>query len=210
MKKSCFASLIIPFIMLNGCEKTNISDSPELIANRTFSTSQTQIVETTSSSSATLQQITTLTTVDTTSKNAETTITETEMTEIISETEPIQPVAEQVIIEETSVAETENIVEETVNYEVYYGILIDEDCSDFESPPEHDLPCMLMDSCRASGYGIDIQQDDGSWKFYMFDEKGQELSWNYLTHTNRMSELYVTITGKLENGIIYVERFEEK
>ncbi len=208
MKKSCFAAFIIPFILLNGCGKTNTSNSSEPVANRTFSTSQVQIVETTSTSASTSLQVTTLTTTDITLKTAETTITEIEITEVISETESVQPVTEQVIIEETSAAETDIIVEETVNYEVYNGILIDEDCSDFETPPEHDLPCMLMDSCRASGYGIDIQQDDGSWKFYIFDEKGQQLSWDYLTNTNRMSELYVTVTGKLENGIIYVEKLE--
>ena len=208
MKKSCFAAFIIPFILLNGCGKTNTSNSSEPVANRTFSTSQVRIVETTSTYASTSLQVTTLTTTDITLETAETTITEIEITEVISETESVQPVTEQVIIEETSAAETDIIVEETVNYEVYNGILIDEDCSDFETPPEHDLPCMLMYSCRASGYGIDIQQDDGSWKFYIFDEKGQQLSWDYLTNTNRMSELYVTVTGKLENGIIYVEKLE--
>ena len=187
MKKRCFAALIIPFILLSGCGKTNISDSPEPIVNHTFSTTQAYTVETTSTSTSTAQKITTIVTADITPETTETTITESEIEEIIPETETVKTVTEQVIIEETSVAETEIIVEETVNYEVYDGILIDEDCSDFESPPEHDLPCMLMDSCRASGYGIDIQQDDGSWKFYMFDEKGQALSWDYLTHTNRMS-----------------------
>ena len=208
MKKSCFAAFIIPFILLNGCGRTNTSNSYEPVANRTFSTSQVRIVETTSTSASTSLQVTTLTTTDITLETAETTITEIEITEVISETESVQPVTEQVIIEETSAAETDIIVEETVNYEVYNGILIDEDCSDFETPPEHDLPCMLMYSCRASGYGIDIQQDNGSWKFYIFDEKGQQLSWDYLTNTNRMSELYVTVTGKLENGIIYVEKLE--
>lgn len=93
--------------------------------------------------------------------------------------------------------------------ESYYGILIDEDCSDFEDPPAHDLPCMLMYECRASGYGLDILQDDGSYKFYMFDEKGQQLAWEYLNKTTRMSGLYVTVTGVYENGVIKVKTLKE-
>lgn len=94
-------------------------------------------------------------------------------------------------------------------YETFVGILIDEDCSDFEDPPLHDLPCMLMDSCRASGYGLDIQQPDGSWLFYPFDETGQALSWDYLIHTERMDGLYVKVTGTWEGNCIKVIAIEE-
>lgn len=111
---------------------------------------------------------------------------------------------------ETAAEEVQKeILEPEEQYDTFYGILIDEDCSDFEDPPLHDLPCMLMDSCRASGYGLDIQQEDGSWVFYMFDENGQELSWDYLTHTDRMYGLYVTVTGKWEDNVIKVISLEE-
>ena len=93
--------------------------------------------------------------------------------------------------------------------DTFYGVLIDWDCSDFEDPPAHDLPCMLMDECRASGYGVDIQQSDGSWVFYMFDERGQELAWDYLRQTSRMDRLYVSVTGKWENNVIKVISLNE-
>lgn len=98
----------------------------------------------------------------------------------------------------------QSITEAEEQYDTFYGVLIDWDCSDFEDPPAHDLPCMLMDECRASGYGVDIQQSDGSWVFYMFDERGQELAWDCLLHTARMDGLYVSVTGKWEDNVIKV------
>ena len=91
----------------------------------------------------------------------------------------------------------------------FYGILIDEDCSDFEDPPKHDLPCMLMYSCRDSGYGLNILQDDGPYEFIMFNENGQKLSWDYLNKTTRMNGLYVTVTGIYEDGVIKVQSLIE-
>lgn len=108
---------------------------------------------------------------------------------------------------ETSKAGNTEKAKESV--QTFYGILIDEDCSDFEDPPKHDLPCMLMYSCRDSGYGLDILQADGSYQFYMFDENGQKLSWEYLNKTTRMYGLYVTVTGIYEDGVIKVQTFEE-
>lgn len=95
------------------------------------------------------------------------------------------------------------------SYETFYGVLIDEDCSDFEDPPMHDLPCMFMKECRASGYGLDIQQEDGSWVFYMFDENGQDLSWEYLNVTQRQDGLFVNVSGTPEDNIIKVISIEE-
>ena len=109
---------------------------------------------------------------------------------------------------ETNEITSETVIEET--YEQFSGILIDADCSDFDDPPAHDLPCMLMDSCRESGYGIDIQSDDGSWYFYPFDEKGQDIALNYLLSTQRMDNLYVKVTGVLTDNIISVINIEEK
>lgn len=206
MKKIRFAALIIPFILLSGCGNSYASDTSNAAVEPSFSIVQTNAVETTSNSSSIVTQSTT----NATSESIEPTITEATIANDLPKTETVQSVKEQVESEDTTFEESEATTEETVNYEVFNGILIDDDCSDFESPPEHDLPCMLMDSCRASGYGIDIQLEDGSWKFYMFDEKGQELSWDYLTHTKRMNKLYVTVTGILENDIIYVEKLEEK
>lgn len=132
-------------------------------------------------------------------------------TENVSETSvSSSEIQEQSLTEETS-AQAAAPVEtgQAERYDTFYGVLIDEDCSDFEYPPRHDLPCMLMDSCRASGYGLDIEQSDGSWVFYMFDDNGQSLSWDYLTQTDRMDGLYVTVTGKWEDNVIKVIDLQE-
>ena len=68
---------------------------------------------------------------------------------------------------------------------------------------------MLMDSCRASGYGLDIQESDGSWNFYPFDANGQDIAFNYLISTQRMDNLYVTVTGVLADNTITVINLEE-
>ena len=119
--------------------------------------------------------------------------------------------------EQTPAAEQPNNTPETAEAippsgekeETFYGILIDEDCSDFEDPPLHDLPCMLMYSCRDSGYGLDILQKDGSYQFYMFDDNGQKLAWEYLNQTTRMYGLYITVTGTYEEGVIAVNTLAE-
>ena len=68
---------------------------------------------------------------------------------------------------------------------------------------------MLMDSCRASDYGLDIQESDGSWHFYPVDANGQDIAFSYLISTQRMDNLYVTVTGVLADNTITVINLEE-
>lgn len=93
--------------------------------------------------------------------------------------------------------------------ESFYGVLMDECCSDIDDPALHETNCMFMDECRESGYGLDIQQADGSWKFFMFDEAGQQLTWDYLNTTERQDGLFVTVTGVLDNEVIKVSSIKE-
>ena len=94
-------------------------------------------------------------------------------------------------------------------YDTFFGVLMDECCSDIEDPALHETNCMFMEGCRESGYGLDIQQEDGSWVFYMFDEAGQQLTLDYLEQTERVDGLYVTVTGTMENEVIKVISIEE-
>lgn len=93
--------------------------------------------------------------------------------------------------------------------ETFYGVLIDEDCSDFEDPPAHDLPCMLMYSCRDSGYGLDIEQSGDTWDFIPFDKNGNDLAWKYLNEATKQDSLFVTVTGKIDNDTIIVSEIKE-
>ena len=94
-------------------------------------------------------------------------------------------------------------------YDTFFGVLMDECCLDIEDPALHETNCMFMEGCRESGYGLDIQQEDGSWVFYMFDEAGQNLTLEYLEQTERVDGLYVTVTGTMENEVIKVISIEE-
>ena len=94
-------------------------------------------------------------------------------------------------------------------YDTFFGVLMDECCSDIEDPALHETNCMFMEGCRESGYGLDIRQEDGSWVFYMFDEAGQQLTLDYLEQTERVDGLYVTVTGTMENEVIKVISIEE-
>ena len=141
---------------------------------------------------------TTETTIAESTKLPETeTVITTTVTEIMTTSPMTEPVTEAVSAEPQLV------------YETFSGILIDADCADFDGPPAHDLPCMLMDTCRASGYGLDVQQADGTWIFIPFDENGQNLAWEYLLHTTRMDNLYVDVTGTLTDGTIAVQTLTE-
>lgn len=198
MKKRCMIVSAIIMSLFTGCGTAKADNSSETIVNTTQSYTTAAATETVL---ATTQPQTSVTT-DTAS---ETTALTTQNEDILTEAETVTEAVTETAAEEPASTEVT-----TAAKEIFTGILIDEDCSDFDDPPKHDLPCMLMDSCRASGYGIDIEQADGGRKFYMFDENGQELSWDYLTHTDRMDGLYVTVTGILANDIIYVDKLEEK
>ncbi len=131
--------------------------------------------------------------------------TERETKEKDTEKKNLETKADETKTEETT-TDLEPVSEETEEW--FRGVLIDQDCSDFENPPEHDLPCMLMYSCRDSGYGINVEEGD-SWKFYPFDENGNNLSWAYLNKTTRLYGLWVDVKGELKNGKIYVSELKE-
>lgn len=189
--------------MLTGCAGTEAKAQEQLSA-----------ADTTAASTAVTQTETTLYTTRTTTNTVPVT-DETETATSAAETEvrteqPETECPETVPFEtETSETETEPAPGLTSVEETFQGFLIDEDCSDFDDLPAHGLHCMLMETCRASGYGLDIQQPDGSWQYIPFDENGQNLTWEYVTHTTRTDNLYVTVKGTLTDGVIAVSVLEE-
>lgn len=93
--------------------------------------------------------------------------------------------------------------------ETLYGILIDAHCSGTSNPVAHKKSCTVMPSCSASGYGIDIKQSDGTYKFYKFDDNGYNLAKDILGKTTRADNLSVVVTGTLEGDIIKVSSVSE-
>ena len=116
---------------------------------------------------------------------------------------------EQVTEKPTPTTAETTVTAETSEYDTFFGVLMDECCSDIDDPTVHETNCMFMDGCRESGYGLDIKQADGSWLFFKFDDKGQQLTWEYINSTERQDGLFVTVTGTLENEIIKVISIEE-
>ena len=52
----------------------------------------------------------------------------------------------------------------------FTGYIIDEDCFvSYDNPGDDTKMCLSMKSCAASGYGIAVPKNDGSFKFYYFD-----------------------------------------
>jgi hypothetical protein len=91
----------------------------------------------------------------------------------------------------------------------YSGIVIDEDCSSIASPGKHTKACSLMPGCIASGFGIDIKQADGTWKFFKFDTNGHSLAKDYLYETSRENNLKVIVTGTSDGKTIKVTSLKE-
>ncbi len=185
MKRMCSIACLLAVCLLTGCARADAQEQEPVVTTETAVTTSIEM-------------------------QPETTVAETT---ILPETETVETTAATEITTAAPVTEpvTESVPTESQPvYETFYGILIDQDCADFDDPPAHDLPCMLMDTCRASGYGLDVQQADGTWIFIPFDENGQNLAWEYLIHTKRMDNLYVLVTGTLTDGVIAVNTLEEQ
>ena len=203
MKKISLTVLAVPLVLLYSCGASETAELPSETAVYTpAAAAQPAVTEITEPPQTTAE------TTQTTAAVTETT-TETTVQTISADAEPEPLAAPETEAPAVQEAEEPAAEAEPTAFSVFVGVLIDEDCSDVASPPKHDLPCMLMESCRASGYGLDILQDDGTWQFYMFDENGQTLSYDYLKQTDRMDGLFVSVTGTLEDGIIHVYQLEE-
>ena len=85
------------------------------------------------------------------------------------------------------------------------GYVMDEHC--FVKKPEPELDskmCLQMPTCAASGYGLAVLQDDGTYKFYYLDgdcapdaTDGQDLAAKIINQTEKMDHIYLTVKGNL-------------
>jgi hypothetical protein len=85
------------------------------------------------------------------------------------------------------------------------GWLMDQCCIvKTKDPAKHSRTCNMMESCAASGYGIIVKQQDGSFKFYLFDEKGQSIAKDFLKKTQKETNLTITVKGRWNGEILQV------
>lgn len=85
------------------------------------------------------------------------------------------------------------------------GYMMDEHC--FVKKPEPELDskmCLQMPTCAASGYGLAVLQEDGTYKFYYFDgdfapdaTDGQDLAAKIINQTQKTDHIYIEVKGNL-------------
>ena len=84
------------------------------------------------------------------------------------------------------------------------------DGTDLKANPElHSLKCALMPPCVASGFGVYVQGNDGSYGFYKFDKKGSKLAEDLLRKTSKENYIEVEAKGSLRGGILRVSSLKE-
>ena len=92
---------------------------------------------------------------------------------------------------------------------VFRGIVIDKCCLDDPGPEEDTWDCLLMDSCRDSGYGLAIPNGNGGYDWIPFDAKGQDMAFQCIYKSSRYTKITLEVTGILENGVIQVHSMKE-
>ena len=101
------------------------------------------------------------------------------------------------------------VVPQAPKTSVFRGIVIDKCCLDDPGPEEDTWDCLLMDSCRDSGYGLAIPNGSGGYDWIPFDAKGQDMAFQCIYKSSRYTKITLEVTGILENGIIQVHSMKE-
>jgi hypothetical protein len=80
-----------------------------------------------------------------------------------------------------------------------------------KNPEKHTNQCNLMEECSKDGYGISIKQEDGSYKYFKFDENGSKLAKEQIVEkTSKKDNLLVDVKGKIAGDTITISSIIEK
>lgn len=74
----------------------------------------------------------------------------------------------------------------------FKGILYAACCK--AEPPENETK-LILQKTEEGGYGVNVKQDDGTYKFYKFDENGQELAKDIIEYSTSTSYIRLTVKG---------------
>lgn len=100
----------------------------------------------------------------------------------------------------------DTVKEDNTKEQSFKGWLGDTDCSpNLEDPTQMGAECLKCPHCEASGYGISVKQNDGTYKYYKFDPNGHKLAKDNIIPkitTKKVPE--ITVKGTLEGDIIKV------
>lgn len=99
---------------------------------------------------------------------------------------------------------------EKVSAQTLSGYIMDTHCFLMKPDPGLDSKkCLQMPACAATGYGIAVKQDDGAYKFYVFDgsfapeaSDAQLLAADLVNATIKNDHIYITVTGILSGDTI--------
>jgi hypothetical protein len=86
------------------------------------------------------------------------------------------------------------------------GFLLEGHHSTTPTPSEHKKLCLLMPDCAASGFGISVLQDDGTYKYYKFDETGHRLAVILLDSIDAADHVGIRVEGHIAGDVIHVSR----
>lgn len=92
---------------------------------------------------------------------------------------------------------------------VLTGYLIDKHCFGQVNPGKETRTCLTMEDCELSGYGIAVKQEDGQYKFYLFDANGHKLSKDYLSGAAPSTGFPIRVIGRQEGEIFKVMALSE-
>lgn len=121
--------------------------------------------------------------------------------EIISSTETVSKIP-------TVTVKGSSTQEESAAVQTFNGYIIDKCCLTDPGPELDTIDCLLMDSCRASGYGLAIKNGNG-YSWYEFDNIGKNRAFAILKITTKYKKISVTVKGTLVNTILYVSEMKE-
>ena len=89
------------------------------------------------------------------------------------------------------------------------GFLLEGHHSTIPSPSEHKKLCLLMPDCAASGFGISVLQDDGTYRYYKFDENGHRLAVILLDSIAAADHVGIRVEGHIAGDVIHVSRLSQ-
>ncbi|MCH3963694.1 MAG: cell wall-binding repeat-containing protein [Clostridium sp.] len=97
--------------------------------------------------------------------------------------------------------------------QTFTGYIIDQHCFNSDSNPGNDTKsCLKMKSCAASGYGIGVPQNDGTYKFHYFDGEfapnatgTQVKAYELIDKSSKNSHISITVTGELNGDVKVVD-----
>ena len=77
------------------------------------------------------------------------------------------------------------------------------------NPEDHTVMCALMKPCIESGYTLLVKNSSGGFDSLPLDKKGNKLAVKYLKKTDKIDNIYVTITGTVMDNMIQVDRITD-